>query len=63
MYEYKFRRIEISKLTNNPKEDYREIINEYVQEGWELVQLFAPSLAPAGFSKYIEIIMKKEKKE
>ncbi|OYO59672.1 uncharacterized protein DUF4177 [Lachnotalea glycerini] len=60
MLEYKFIRIDISKWNNEPKEDYHNIIKEEAKGGWELVQIFAPSLATAGFSKYIEIIMKKE---
>ncbi len=61
MYQYKFVKVEISKWDNNPKEDYHEIIRKNAEDGWELVQLFAPSLAAAGFSKYIEIILKKKK--
>ncbi len=60
LYDYKFIRIDISKWNNNPKEDYREIIRREARDGWELVQIFAPSLAAAGFSKYFEIILKRE---
>ncbi|KAB1440446.1 DUF4177 domain-containing protein [Candidatus Galacturonibacter soehngenii] len=60
MFEYKFIRIDISKWNNEPKKDYQTIIMEEAKAGWELVQIFAPSLAAAGFSKYIEIILKKE---
>lgn len=60
MYKYKFVKIEISQWNNCPKEDYHEIVNTYAEKGWELVQLFAPSLGISGYSKYIEIILKKE---
>ncbi len=43
MFEYKFVRLAINIWTNSPKEDYQSIIQEHGDEGWRLVQIFAPT--------------------
>ncbi|WP_331386315.1 DUF4177 domain-containing protein [Bacillus sp. B-jedd] len=34
MFEYKFVKIEFKKLSGKPTEDYREVINNYANQGW-----------------------------
>lgn len=60
MYEYKFVRIEIEHGRERPKKDYQAIIYEHAQQGWRLVQIFAPTYAN-GAPQYFEIIFEREK--
>lgn len=64
MKEYKFEKIELSGLKgmkSKPKENYHEIIRNHSEEGWELVQIFAPGTSAYGSSSYLEIIFTREK--
>ena len=63
MYEYKFVKIEMKSGINSvkPKEDYHKIIHEHANDGWQLVQIFAPSTESFGASGYYEIIFSKIK--
>lgn len=64
MKEYKFERIKLKGLPGfytKPQEDYIEIINENVKEGWEIMQLFAPPFSFYGGAKYIDLIFQREK--
>jgi len=65
MYEYKFQRISTGGiLEKKPEENYREIIREHANNGWRLVQVFAPTVgvASGGTVNYFELIFEKEKK-
>lgn len=61
MYEYKFVRVELSPFRRRPKEDYQAIIHQHAQEGWRLVQIFAPSAGGDGAAMYFELIFEKPK--
>jgi len=62
MYQYEFVKIELKKswFKMVPKEDYREIVYFYSQDGWRLVQIFDPSTTGYGTSSYFELIFEKE---
>ena len=59
--EYTFIRIPLQRgiLYSEPASDYREVVKEKSEEGWELVQIFAPSIAGEGTASYFEVIMKR----
>ena len=59
--EYDFIRIRLNRgiLYSEPEEDYREIINKKSEEGWEFVQIFAPSIAGDGSASFFELIFRK----
>ena len=61
--EYEFIRIPLHRgiLYSEPEADYQEIIRQKSTEGWELVQIFAPSIAGEGTSTYFELILKRER--
>ena len=64
MYEYKFQRVGVGGIIEKkPEENYREIIREHANNGWRLVQVFAPtvSVASGGTVNYFELIFEKEK--
>ena len=66
MYEYKFTRIKTDRaflFERKPEENYYEIIREHANNGWRLVQIFAPtvSVIDGGTSSYFELIFEKEK--
>ena len=60
-YEYKFVKVELKSgwSTDEPKENYRRIIEEQAQEGWRLVQIFAPSTSGTGWASYFELIFER----
>jgi len=65
MYEYKFHRIKTDRaflFERKPEANYYEIIREHAQNGWRLVQIFAPtvSVIDGGTSNYFELIFEKE---
>jgi len=59
MYEYKFIKVEVNRWKGKPKEDYKEIIEKYSQQGWKLVQIFAPPISGYGAADYFDIILEK----
>ncbi|ODR34935.1 DUF4177 domain-containing protein [Eisenbergiella tayi] len=60
MWQYQFIRIELSTwVSYAPKNDYHTIILEMGQNGWELVQIFAPPVGVSGHCNYFELIFKK----
>ncbi len=61
-YEYKFVRIGEGKyyVEESAIKEYPKAIDEYSQDGWRLVQIFSPPIAPNGKSKYIEFILERE---
>jgi len=60
-YEYKFVKVELKSgwSTDEPREDYRRIIEEHGKEGWRLVQIFAPATSGTGWSSYFEVIFER----
>lgn len=59
MYDYKFVKVEIDGWTGQPKEDYKRIIIEHAEDGWEFVQ--ALTLTLSGYTSSLEIIFKRAK--
>ncbi|MCP1146027.1 DUF4177 domain-containing protein [Lysinibacillus endophyticus] len=60
MYEHKFVKIDLTNFGKKPKEDYHEIVVEHEKQGWELVQIFSPSVAAYGMSAFFELIFKRK---
>ncbi|PFJ95971.1 hypothetical protein COJ11_04380 [Bacillus cereus] len=59
MYDYKFVKVEIDRWKGQPKEDYRHIIIEHAEDGWEFVQVL--TLTISGYTSSLEIIFKRTK--
>jgi len=59
MYDYKFVKVEIDGWKWKPKEDYKRIIIEHAEDGWEFVQVLTLTLA--GYTSSLEIIFKRTK--
>jgi hypothetical protein len=66
-YEYKFVRLGEGRSsaffgpTDRARTSYRDVVEENAQDGWRLVQLFAPGVAAFGAAKYYELIFEREK--
>jgi len=60
-YEYKFVRLGEGWLSvrGEAKHEYQEVIRTHAQEGWRLVQVFAPGIGGYGSAKYYEIILER----
>ena len=41
-------------------EHYQQEIHRYAQEGWRLVQIFAPGIGAYGAAKYYELVLERE---
>ncbi|MFC1717097.1 DUF4177 domain-containing protein [Candidatus Poribacteria bacterium] len=63
-YEYKFVRLGegMMGVKKSARQQYQQVINEHANEGWRLVQIFAPAIAGYGSAKYYEIIFERENK-
>jgi len=61
-YEYKFVRLGEGWLSARKAaaEDYQDQIRQHAQEGWRLVQVFAPGIGAYGAAKYYEMIFERE---
>lgn len=61
-HDYKFERLGEGWLRAKGKveEEYQRIIHQHAQDGWRLVQVFAPSIGRKGASKFIEDIFERE---
>jgi hypothetical protein len=61
-YEYKFVRLGEGWLSvrGEAKHEYQEVIRTHAQEGWRLVQVFAPGIGGYGSAKYYEIILERQ---
>ena len=59
--EFDFVRIRLNRgiLYSEPEIDYRELIQQKSEEGWEFVQIFAPSVAGDGTASFYELIFRK----
>ncbi len=61
-YEYKFERINAGLFgLQKAEKNYQSIIQKHGQDGWRLVQVFAPSGAGLGGTRYYEMIFEREK--
>lgn len=62
-YEYKFERIftDFNFGGRTPERDYREVVLQHVEEGWEFVQAFAPSLHSHGYAPWFDLIFRRPK--
>ncbi|MED3625082.1 DUF4177 domain-containing protein [Neobacillus thermocopriae] len=65
MYEYKFVKIELKKLSGKPKEDYQEVIKNHAKEGWRFIQIFSPDFITSGVAvgSNFELIFERPKNE
>lgn len=61
-YEYKFVRLGEgwTAATREARDHYQEQIHQHAQEGWRLVQIFAPGIGVYGAAKYYELILERE---
>jgi hypothetical protein len=65
-YEYKFVRIgegpssAFFGVRDKDRNAYETIVHEYADDGWRLVQIFAPGVAAFGAAKYYEMIFERE---
>ena len=61
MYEYKFIKIEFTKLSSKPKLNYQDVIRENAKDGWKFIQLIAPELATSGIgtASYYELVFER----
>ena len=61
-YEYKFVRLGKGWLgvKRSTIQQYQQIVTEHAQQGWRLVQIFAPSIAAYGIAKYFELIFERQ---
>jgi hypothetical protein len=60
-FEYKFVRLGEGLLgvKRDAKREYQDVIQKHAQEGWRLVQIFAPGTGAYGTAKYYEIILER----
>ena len=60
-YEYKFVRLGEGFLyVKKEAKVYKDVIERHAEEGWRLVQIFAPSTGTYGAPKYYEVILERE---
>jgi len=61
-YEYKFVRLGEGWLgaKSTAGKEYQEQIRQHAQDGWRLVQIFAPGTGAYGAAKYYELILERE---
>ncbi|MED4455118.1 DUF4177 domain-containing protein [Metabacillus fastidiosus] len=60
MYEYTFVKIELSKWNGKPKEEHHDIIHKHANEGWRLVQIFAPAVMGYSAATFYEMIFERK---
>lgn len=61
-YEYRFVRLGEGLLSvrRSGREQYQQAITEHAEQGWRLVQVFAPGIGGYGAAKYYELIFERE---
>jgi Domain of unknown function (DUF4177) len=65
-FEYKFVRLgeyrysALFGVQDKARNAYEGAVQQYAQEGWRLVQIFAPGVAAFGAAKYYELIFERE---
>ena len=68
-FEYKFVRLGKSSgsaffgVNDKARNASEEVVHEHAQDGWRLVQIFAPGVAAFGAAKYYELIFERERAE
>lgn len=62
-YEYKFVKIGqgFFVVKSEAEKNYQNVVQEYANNGWRLIQIFSPSLGLWGLSRYFELIFEREK--
>jgi hypothetical protein len=66
MFEYKFVRTGEGRVSAlfGPQEKarnaYEAVVHDHAQDGWRLVQIFAPGVAAFGAAKYYELIFERQ---
>jgi hypothetical protein len=60
-FEYKFVRLGegIISVRGEAKREYQAEIQKHAQDGWRLVQIFAPGIGGYGAAKYYELILER----
>jgi len=60
-YEYAFVQIELRSgwWSSQPAEDYHGVIEERAEQGWRLVQIFAPPIVAYGTTNAFELIFER----
>ena len=64
-YEYKFVRLGegLTTVRRSGREQYQQVVTEHAEQGWRLVQVFAPGIGWYGAAKYYELIFERELSE
>ena len=65
VYDYKFVRVGegVRSVKRGSGTRYQEVIQEYAEEGWRLVQVFAPATGHGGRPRYFDIILERKRSE
>ncbi len=60
-YEYKFLRLGEGWLSvkREALNSYQSEVERHAQEGWRLIQVFSPGIAPYGAAKFYELIFER----
>jgi len=60
-YEYKFVRLGEGWLgvRKEGRTNYKDVVRAHAQDGWRLVQIFAPAIGGYGMSKYYEVVLER----
>jgi hypothetical protein len=60
-YEYKFLRVGEGLLSvrREARDRYQEVVHEHANQGWRLVQIFAPGVGVYGAAKFYELIFER----
>lgn len=65
-FEYQFVRIAENRVSalfgvqDKTRNAFEGVVKEYGQDGWRLVQIFAPGVAAFGAARYYELIFERE---
>jgi hypothetical protein len=68
-FEYKFVRLgeysgsALFGVHDKARNAYKEVVHEHAEDGWRLVQIFAPGVAAFGAARYYELIFERERAE
>ena len=68
-YEYKFVRLGEYRgsawfgVSDKVRNAYEDAVHEHAEDGWRLVQIFAPGVAAFGAARYYELIFERERTE
>ena len=62
-FEYRFVRIRLRSgwWSGEIRSDYQVIVDQHAEEGWRLVQVFAPAVAGYGAARYADLIFERPK--